>query len=77
MRVISQERGLRRLKEGISLERYRAKYPTAMKANVPSIKTLQRWDGEGWCKCPDGCRVEPDGECSHGWKSWLLIIGII
>ena len=25
----------------------------------------------------DGCRVEPDGICPHGHKSWLLELGYI
>ena len=25
----------------------------------------------------DGCRVEPDGECQHGAKSWLIVLGYI
>ena len=24
-----------------------------------------------------GCRVEPDGTCSHGHESWLLRLGYI
>lgn len=27
--------------------------------------------------CPSGCEVEPDGECCHGYKSPLLLMGII
>jgi hypothetical protein len=44
---------------------------------VPSISTLKRWMYDGYCKCPDGCKTEPDGECSHGQKSWMLILGLI
>ena len=25
------------------------------------------------CETPDGCEVEPDGTCTHGYKSWLLL----
>lgn len=34
---------------------------------------------EGWSptKCPEGCPVEPDGICPHGFKSVLLEYGLI
>ncbi len=25
----------------------------------------------------DGCRVEPDGVCPHGYPSWLIQLGLI
>jgi hypothetical protein len=43
----------------------------------PSIYTLAKWTDEGYCKATDGCKVEPDGICTHGKKSWLLEMGII
>jgi len=30
-------------------------------------------DGETY----DGCVVEPDGQCPHGYRSWQLVAGII
>jgi len=27
--------------------------------------------------CPEGCVVEPDGECPHGYRSPLLVLGVI
>ena len=75
MKVISKERGLRQLKQGASFADYKSKYPSARKAKVPSIKTLERWSNDCVCKTPDGCRVEPDGICPHGWNSWLIILG--
>ena len=27
--------------------------------------------------CPEGCEVEPDGRCCHGYKSPLLVLGLI
>jgi hypothetical protein len=47
------------------------------KCEVRSLTTLERWEREGYCKTPCGCRVEPDGVCQHGKKSWLLILGLI
>ena len=33
---------------------------------------------EGWSptKCPEGCPVEPDGVCPHGFKSITLEYGL-
>ena len=47
------------------------------KRKVPSIKTLEKWLNEGYCKTPCGCKTEPDGTCPHGRESWLLILGLI
>ena len=43
----------------------------------PTLKKLMDMESEGYCTTPDGCIVEPDGECPHGEKSWLLILGMI
>jgi hypothetical protein len=43
----------------------------------PSIKTLEKWCGDGIVKATDGCKVEPDGECPHGHVSWLRYLGMI
>lgn len=78
MLVVSKERGFKKLKEGFSLEQYKAIYPSAREAKAPSLATLRRWDNEfGGCKTPDGCKVEPDGVCSHGWRSWMLLLGYL
>ena len=73
----SKERGLRTLKEGISIEAYQAKYPSAIKVSVPSMAHLEHYVSHAICPTPDHCRVEPDGVCSHGYPSWLLILGYI
>lgn len=44
---------------------------------APSITALKRWGADGYCKATDGCRVEPEGTCAHGKKSWLLILGLV
>jgi hypothetical protein len=31
----------------------------------------------GATDCPNGCYVEPDGVCVHGWKSGGLSAGIV
>jgi len=43
----------------------------------PSLHTMERWAMDGVAKATDGCRVEPDGQCPHGFQSWLITAGII
>ena len=43
----------------------------------PSIKTMYKWLYDGVARATDGCRVEPDGTCIHGKRSWLLELGYI
>lgn len=31
----------------------------------------------GWVEAIDGCRVEADGTCPHGYRSPLLVLGVI
>lgn len=45
---------------------------------IPSVRQMTKWYiGDGTCPTPDGCIVEPDGQCIHGWDAWLKIMGII
>jgi hypothetical protein len=32
---------------------------------------------DGTCKAADGCIVETDGKCEHGYRSPLLVLGVI
>jgi hypothetical protein len=75
--VYSKERGVRTLKEGVTLEQYQTKHPDAIKVCKPSLATLERWNSDCGCKALDGCWVEPDGTCEHGFDSWLLALGYI
>jgi len=75
--VYSNERGVRTLKDGITLDYYQSKYPSAIKVKKPSTKTLERWSSDCGCESIDGCWVEPDGECDHGFPSWLTAMGYI
>ncbi|WP_433635471.1 hypothetical protein [Nocardia sp. CA-120079] len=43
----------------------------------PSLEQLKMWVSDGVAEATDGCRVEPDGTCEHGRKSWLLELGYI
>jgi len=76
--VYTKDRGVRRLREGITLEQYREKHPDAIKVcRVPSMATLERWLNDCGCKAIDGCWTEPDGHCDHGLPSWLLALGYV
>jgi hypothetical protein len=75
--VYSKERGLRTLKPDANFDGYKAKYPSAIKVKIPSMKTLEKYTFDGVSKAPDGCRIEPDGTCQHGYPSWLIILGIM
>jgi len=44
---------------------------------TPSLKTIKRWLMDGNMRATDGCRVEPDGTCQHGARSWLIVLGYI
>lgn len=43
----------------------------------PSNREMEKWAFDGVCETPDGCRTEPDGSCPHGYKSWLILAGLI
>jgi len=76
--VYTKERGVRILKEGISLAQYQEKWPNAIQVKKPPcISTLERWSHDCGCKALDGCWVEPDGTCEHGLPSWLLAMNMI
>jgi len=44
---------------------------------APTIRCLERQMDNGVVETPDGCWVEPDGHCQHGFPSWLLLAGLI
>jgi hypothetical protein len=42
------------------------------------METIFEWllmDGD--CEATDGCLIEPDGVCPHGYPSWLIQLGMI
>ena len=43
----------------------------------PEIDCLTEMVMSGIAEAEDGCRVEPDGICPHGYYSWLLVLGWI
>ena len=42
----------------------------------PESDQIEEWVLDSVCDATDGCQVEPDGICPHGYKSWLLILGL-
>lgn len=44
---------------------------------IPDAKFSELEDLMGETDCPEGCYVEPDGFCSHGYRSAGLTLGII
>lgn len=53
----------------------RLSYRGVLKA--PSIATLEKWEGEGYCKSVFGDRTEMDGTGKLGEPSWALAMGLV
>lgn len=68
---------VRRLKDGIRFADYKAKYPDAIQVTVPRIEEIEEWAEDEGCEAIDGCWIEPDGYCEHGFPSWLIALGWI
>jgi len=71
---------VRRMKPDVTVEYMKDKYPdirieTCKKP--PTIKTMERWMNDCYARTMDGCKVEPDGECDHGYPSWPRALGFI
>lgn len=49
------------------------------KAYIESLsqEDLEKMMFDGVVECADGCRVEPDGSCLHGYSSPLILLGIL
>jgi len=45
--------------------------------DMPDDDELMEMSLDGDCYATDGCTVEPDGVCHHGYPSWLLWLGMI
>jgi hypothetical protein len=52
------------------------KYPKPT-SPMPSFEELEEQNHDCIVECTDGCFAEPDGECEHGYPSWLLQLGVI
>jgi hypothetical protein len=53
----------------------RLSYRGVLKA--PSIATLEKWEGEGYCKSVFGDKTEMDGYDKIGAPSWALAMGLV
>jgi len=45
--------------------------------NLDDLESIVMGDCDAPTACPNGCEVEPDGQCQHGYKSILLLLGVI
>lgn len=45
--------------------------------DTPTTEQLLEWLTDVTCPATDGCRVEHDGTCPHGYPSWLKYLGLI
>jgi len=43
----------------------------------PSIEELEEMVFDSICEATDGCMVEPDGVCPHGYPSWMIQLMVI
>jgi hypothetical protein len=43
----------------------------------PDMDTLEEWLMDSGCEATDGCWIEHDGVCPHGYPSWFLYLGVI
>jgi len=73
---------LKTLKDGVNFEEYvkrhNEKEIQVKKVRIPSVKTIKKnYEEYGTVSTPDGCEVEADGVCEHGYPSWLKIVGMI
>lgn len=53
-----------------------ASYPVPV-LEEPHEETLIKWFETGVALSTDGCTVELDGICPHGYPSWFLYLNII
>lgn len=69
-----------RLKEGDTVAQWKERIQknglmiTSKRTTMPSMRTMEKWVSDGIVPTPDGCRVEPDGICEHGWRSFTYHI---
>ena len=43
----------------------------------PSIEQINKFLIDSIVDATDGCQVEPDGVCEHGYPSWLIHLELI
>lgn len=47
----------------------------APQGEQPDMEDVKEWLATGVCEATDGCWVQFDGVCQHGYPSWLLYLG--
>jgi hypothetical protein len=63
---------------GADTETKRRPSPQAAQELMEAVEGGESTDDyEGRTDCPDGCFVEPDGRCPHGFESAMLTLGVI
>ena len=45
--------------------------------DAPPMSTFTAWTVDSVCDALDGCTVEHDGTCPHGFPSWLRAVGLV
>ena len=51
-------------------------YPEPI-TDEPTIEDLEFMVFDSTVEATDGCTVEPDGFCPHGYPSWLVHLGYV
>ena len=74
MYVLVNNETVLRMKEGVTLEYLRNKYPekTFIECEAPpDWEELEDMINDAVASCPDSCSgIEPDGTCRHGVPAW-------
>jgi hypothetical protein len=82
-KIGDREHGVIRIpKDGINFDEYVRRHAEKgieiLRFKMPSMKTIEKHYFEDGVVCtPDGCEVETDGVCEHGYPSILKIRGLI
>jgi hypothetical protein len=53
------------------------KWPEPTDKQPSDDELIDMINDDGDCEATDGCIVEPDGVCPHGYPSWLRYLGMI
>lgn len=78
----NKEKGVfRTLKDGVDFDEYVKRHTEKgihiCKTSRPSLNMMEKWIDNGVACAIDGCRVECDGVCEHGFPSKMLAMGLI
>ena len=62
---------------GINVKCSAKNYVKYFGGKVPSLKALEKWSADGYCKTVTGQMTELDGFGSDGSPSWLIALSMI